>query len=281
MTPDVLRRSATCREAVDASTRRFSSSLVKAERRLAHSACIPCSGFGAGAGKGVGVVDGVKLGVVTGDGDLVPPDGKGGAKRVGGRVNGGVEGFDGGGVISPNFNGAPNKAEAGEPRLNDGTEAGKEKGASIEAAESGVDTGNGLALMPGLGVKLDKSGGVPGRDDVSSFLGSILRASMGALGAAGVTIVGGADLDCGGGAVESGGSTSPTSGVLASGELRAGRLLLIRGVRLNGEFAGGEDFETGAGREGRSPSLTGEQGGVVLSSLTGDVCRPLAEGDGT
>jgi len=263
----------------------FSSSLVKAERRLAHSACIPCSGFGGGgvgAGKGVGVVDGVKLGVVTGGGDLVPPDGKGGAKRVGGRVNGGVEGFDGGGVISPNFIGAPNKAEAGEPRLNDGTEAGKEKGASIEAAESGADTGNGLALMPGLGVKLDKSGGVPGRDDdVSSFLGSILRASMGVLGAAGVTIVGGADLDCGGGVVESGGSTSPTSGVLASGELRAGRLLLIRGVRLNGEFAGGDDFETGAGSEGRSPSLTGEQGGVVLSSLTGDVCRPLAEGDGT
>ena len=265
----------------------FSSSLVKAERRLAHSACIPCSGFGGGGGgavKGVGVVDGVKLGVVTGGGggDIPLPDGRGGVNRVGGRVNGaGVEGFDGGGVISPNFIDAPNKVEAGEPRVNDGVVAGKEKGAGIGAAVSGVVTGNGLALMPGLGVKLDKSGGVPGRDDEVSSLVSILRASANVLGAAGVTIVGGADLDGGGGVVESRGSASPTSGALASGELRAGRLLLIRGVRLNGEFAGGDALETGAGREGRSPSLTGDPGGVVPSSLTGDVCRPLVEGDGT
>ena len=107
-------------------------------------------------------MDGVKLDVVTGGGDIPLPDGKGVVKRVGSRVNGaevmasmGV----GPGVISPNFIDAPNKIEAKEPRLNIGVVEGKEKGMGSRAVVSGVIMGNGLALMPGLGVKLDKSSG--------------------------------------------------------------------------------------------------------------------------
>ena len=107
-------------------------------------------------------MDRVKLGVVTGGGDIPPLDGKGVAKRVSSRVNrAGVMASMGvgPGVISPNFIGAPNKVEAREPRLNIGVVEGKEKGMGNRAAVSGVIMENGLALMPGLGVKLDKSSG--------------------------------------------------------------------------------------------------------------------------
>ena len=248
--------------------------MVNAERRLAHSACIPCSGFGGvDVRAGRAVAGGVKLGRVTGGGGIETPDDKGGPKKVGGMVNGaGVEGFDGGGVISPSFVGAPNKVEPGEPRVKGGRVGGRVKGVSTEAGVLGAATGNGLAT-PDLEAKLDKSGGVPGCDnvDASSFLVRLTSVSVDVLGAVGVAIAGGADLHGGGGVVESHGS----SGVPASSELRTGRLVLTRGVKLNGELAGGDGFEMGAGG-GRSPSLTDGP-----SSLVGDVRKTLAEGDGT
>lgn len=74
-------------------------------------------------------------------------------------------------------------------------------------------------------------------------------------------------MDGGGGVGDASESNSPTSGVLARGELRIGRLLVpIRGGRLNGDPAGRGGFETGAGKAIRSASLTGEPGGVVVPS---------------
>ena len=71
-----------------------------------------------------------------------------------------------------------------------------------------------------------------------------------------MAIASGADLHERSSVVDSRGSTSPTSGVFTSGELPTRRLVLLtRGVKLNGEPAKGDGFETGAGGEG-SPFLT-------------------------
>ena len=136
----------------------FSSSLVSAERRLVHSACIPCSGLGGvGVRAGKAVAGGVELGRVTDGGGIETPDDKGGPKRVDGKVNGaGVEGFDAGGVISPSFIGAPNKAEPEEPRVKGGRVGGRKNGVSTKAGVLGAATGNGLAT-PDLEAKLDNA----------------------------------------------------------------------------------------------------------------------------
>ena len=85
------------------------------------------------------------------------------------KVNGaGFEGFDGGGVISPSFIDAPNKAEPGEPRAKEGWVGGRVKGLRNETEALRAATGNGLAT-PDLEAKLDKSGKVPGRDNVDAF----------------------------------------------------------------------------------------------------------------
>ena len=174
------------------------------------------------------------------------------------KVNGaGVEGFDDGRVISPSFINAPNKAEPGEPRVKGGWVGGRVKGVSNEAAALRAATGNGLAT-PDLEAKLDKSGKIPGRDNVDAFslFVRLTAVLVDVLGAVGVAIAGGADLHERGSVVDSRGSTSPTSGVFTSGELPTRRLVLLtRGVKLNGEPARGDGFETGAGGEG-SPLLT-------------------------
>lgn len=60
-----------------------------------------------------------------------------------------------------------------------------------------------------------------------------------------------------------------------------GRLLFERGARLKGEDGGGEALSVGTGTwtGAGGVSLTGEPGGVVPRSLTGDI-RGTIEGEG-
>ena len=158
-------------------------------------------------------------------------------------------------------------------------------GLSNDGAEAGVVVSpkiEGVGFSSGAGDN-DKIGGVLGRDE-SAYVGcagggaGAVHWPKGSLGAAGCTnIAGGADLETGGDP-----STSPsrTMGVLASGELRMGRLI-ERGARPKGEAGGGEALSVGTGicTGAEGASLTGEPGGVVARSLTGDT-RGMPEGEG-
>lgn len=156
-------------------------------------------------------------------------------------------------------------------------------GVNTGSAGAGVVAGAELAVagFSPEGGENEKTGGVFGRIEPASMHfggGGGIHWPKGALGAAGcATIAGGADLGTTGGL-----STSPsrTRGVLASGELRMGRLLFVRGARPKGE-ADGAAFSVGTGicAGAGGVSLTGVPGGVVLTSLTGDT-RGILAGDG-
>ena len=158
-------------------------------------------------------------------------------------------------------------------------------GLNSDSVEAGVVVGGNIEVTgfsPGAGDN-DKTGGVLGRDELAYVGcggggGGAVHWPKGSLGAVGcITIAGGADLEMGGDF-----STSPsrTMGVLASGELRIGRLF-ERGARPKGEVGGGEALSVGTGicTGAEGVSLTGEPGGVVPRSLTGDT-RGTPEGEG-
>lgn len=276
---------------------------------------MPCSGVGVGVRGGAGIFDngGVKLGLgaidgmgdANGEGELgngiagptlapnrlvCPP--KSGCTAVVVVV-----------VISASFEGVPQAFGVGELNTNPGKLVGTvNRGpegpgvvvgvvvvvvtfsaeANDDGVEAGVVVGGKIAddgFSPGVGNN-DVNGGIFGRDESSSVdcagVGGF-HCPKGILGAAGcATITGGADRETGGGF-----SVSPSriKGVLASGELRMGRLF-GRGTRQKGEVDGGEALSVGTGicTGAGGVSLTGEPGGVVLGSLTGDT-RGTLEGE--
>lgn len=152
-------------------------------------------------------------------------------KRLGDRVNGGnVGGVD--------FNG-------GKPA---GNVNGVRVGPGVAEAEAAADEKVDVPPCPGTAVVENK--GVFGRDTgvggVSSFLVCSLPWSTDTEALDTTAGVGGTEPNSDRGVVE--GSIFATTGALASGELRVGRLTaLTRGGRLNGEPTGGDGFDTGAG----------------------------------
>lgn len=233
---------------------------------------MPCCGVGAGAGAGDGIFGnggvGLGLGIMDGIGDTngegvvgsgmgcpilnrlgCPPKIVGAAFVVGGVTPVGLEGEPqelGAAVLGVNAGklvGSVNKPE--EPGVvvvlvtlsaqpSDGAGAGVV--VDVEIA--------GAGFSPEMGAN-DGNGDVFGRTGSASAGcrgGGGLHWPKGTLGAVGCRpIVGGADLETGGGF-----STSPsrTRGVLASGELRKGRLI-ERGARPKGEVGGGEALSGG------------------------------------
>lgn len=165
-------------------------------------------------------------------------------------------------------------AVAGAPKILDG--AG---GAVFSRGFAGsVNAGGiGSAVMAGAFTPLpNKTGGVLGReesDSASCFAGGTHEPNCG-LGEAGCGTIGG-DTDFAWG-TKLGASTSPVRGALARGELLTGRVPVVLGVMANGEDAG--SFGRGETTGGVAPG-TGDPGGVVLWSLTGEIFRGGGEGE--
>lgn len=224
------------------------------DRRRVHSACIPCSGVGDGVGAGTGGFGngGVELGVPHTLG-IEPVDVNDG--KLAGSENTEAEGPGvlAAMVVATFCAGAKNGAETGAV-------AGlKSEDAGFSPKAGDNDTTGGVFERAGSASVGCASGGGEG-----------VHWPKGVLGAAGceTTVGGGADLEIAGGFST---SSSRTMGVLASGELRAGRLF-ERGASAKGEVGGGETLSGGVGIciGTEAVSLTGEPGGVVLWSLTGD-----------
>ena len=292
-------------------------------KRRVHSACIPCSGVGVGAGVSVFGKGGVELGLppksvcavfVVGGVNSANFEGEPQAlgvkeAKLVGSVNRGAEGpgaavgailvvttFSAGigdGAEAEVVGGVKIEGAGFSPAgVSDGAEAGAVGSAKIEGAgfspagtNDGAEAGAvGSAKNESAGFSPregdNKTGGVFGRVE-SATVGGRGRGAhwpKGGLGAAGcATTAGGADLETSGSFSV---SPSRTMGVLASGELRMGRLF-ERGARAKGEVGGGEALSVGTGiwTGAEGVSLTGEPGGVVLRSLTGDT-RGTLEGEG-
>lgn len=212
------------------------------------------------------------------DRGVIPTDCRGGVLRgLGGNVNDGV-GFGRGGA---SLAGVANKVDEGGLGAKGDDVVGKLNGARDGGpGVVGAGAGNGVTPNAGLGPPtMGKRGGI--LDSVSSSLTDVLHWSTGALGTKGATVAGGTDLGGRGGVGDANDSNSPTRGVLARGELRIGRVLApIRGGRLNGEPAGRDGFDTGAGKATRSASLTGEPGGVVGPSSRAGETEVIGGGGG-